>query len=469
MKTKIIRIILLLILPTMVACEKYLDIKPMGQTIPQTEAEFAALLHSHLHEMETGGDRILVGNAEYIRNFDAVCTDNFEPALSTDGAKAMPVYAGTAAYQYSAAYYDHLYNVIRDCNIIIGQLPVKDTDDNTSLRAAAHAMRGICYYQLLRLFAPYPDPKSMTIQLGVPLVKTFDLEERPTRATIDQTVNQIEQDFNQALTLGMTDKSYLMTPQVVNAYKARLFFWTSRWEKAIQTSSSIIKGYVPMDTAAYHKMMAGDAKAATNALLKVSGQVREEHATAYNNAMANMRTRPISTRLINAFAPEDRAKDIRYQIMMDAKRFVTKKPFNGIRPAELLLMQAECHYHLGQQAEALRLINMLRKARIPGTDDLKASQLPALRKDEIIRTDATGKPLTPLLALIQSERRKELFMEGDRFFEIKRNGAPEYAMIANGLKYTVRNYMYTFPIPARDCVLITGMQQNPGYGAIIDK
>lgn len=92
--------------------------------------------------------------------------------------------------------------------------------------------------------------------------------------------------------------------------------------------------------------------------------------------------------------------------------------------------------------------------------------MPALSEKEIIITDAEGNALTPLMGTILSERRKELFLEGDRFFELKRNGSPEFWTAYNGQKYTTKKYMYTFPIPAHDILLVDGLQQNEGYTEI---
>ena len=86
---------------------------------------------------------------------------------------------------------------------------------------------------------------------------------------------------------------------------------------------------------------------------------------------------------------------------------------------------------------------------IPGTD--------------YITQDVTGAPLTKLMALILTERRKELFLENDRFYELKRNGRPEFWVGVNGIKYTNRKFMYNFAIPIRDTKLIPGLQQNEGY------
>ena len=54
-------------------------------------------------------------------------------------------------------------------------------------------------------------------------------------------------------------------------------------------------------------------------------------------------------------------------------------------------------------------------------------------------------------------------MEGDRWFELKRNGRPEWWIINNGLKYTTRKYMYTAPVYKGDVDLNPDFRQNPGY------
>ena len=59
-----------------------------------------------------------------------------------------------------------------------------------------------------------------------------------------------------------------------------------------------------------------------------------------------------------------------------------------------------------------------------------------------------------------------LLPEGDRFFELKRNGAPEFWTAYNGQKYTTQKFMYTFPITANDMLLVDGLEQKEGYKEI---
>lgn len=89
--------------------------------------------------------------------------------------------------------------------------------------------------------------------------------------------------------------------------------------------------------------------------------------------------------------------------------------------------------------------------------------LPEVAKQNIT-VDATGAPLSKLISAILCERRMELFLEGDRWFELKRNGRPEFWIAANGKKYVTEKYLYTYPIPRADVELFPDLLiQNPGY------
>jgi hypothetical protein len=126
-------------------------------------------------------------------------------------------------------------------------------------------------------------------------------------------------------------------------------------------------------------------------------------------------------------------------------------------------MLSEAYCHKGEELEALKQLNVLRRHRIQGVKDLSLDDLPPVRDDDRIVEDAEGEALTPLMQAILDERRRELFLEGDRWFELKRNGSPEWWIINNGLKYTTRKYMYTAPIYKGDVDINPELKQNPGY------
>jgi len=131
---------------------------------------------------------------------------------------------------------------------------------------------------------------------------------------------------------------------------------------------------------------------------------------------------------------------------------------------QLIIM--ESLYHSEDNQGALAALNAFRKMRIEGVEDYTMETLPAVNTEEYITVDVNGEPLTPLLNAILNERRKELFMEGDRWYELKRNGRPEFWVAKDGWKYTTKSYMYTFPLPVQDIELVDGLIQNPGYDKV---
>lgn len=113
-----------------------------------------------------------------------------------------------------------------------------------------------------------------------------------------------------------------------------------------------------------------------------------------------------------------------------------------LRFSEILLIRAEALNELGQSAAALVPLNRVR-ARV---------NLPA-----VTTTDQTS-----LRPLIWKERRLELAMEHDRFYDLVRTGQAKTALAADG-KTFIEGKHELFPIPNDQLVQTPEMTQNPGW------
>jgi hypothetical protein len=115
--------------------------------------------------------------------------------------------------------------------------------------------------------------------------------------------------------------------------------------------------------------------------------------------------------------------------------------YRAIRFADVLLMAAEANNraNAANDTKAQNYLNMVR-ARAFG--------------DNAHNVTATGSTLTQA---IWSERRLELAMEGDRFFDLVRTG-----QAATKIAGFVTGKNEVFPIPQQE-VDISGLPQNPGY------
>lgn len=452
--------VLLAMTAAMCSCTRYLDIKPYGEVIPKTADEFASLLHSTLEDIDYGEESI-VGNMSTSADVECV-SDNFEANLTSypDG-NTRPIYIGDILSNKQNLYSD-LYEAIRDCNIVIGNIEEKDTRLGKDVLGTAYAMRGICYYNLLRNFCE--PPVGNMLGLGVPLVTEFDMEAKPLRSTIAQTVALAESDMKTAIGYDIEDKMFRFNSDIMEGYLARLYFWAGDWENAALYAAKVLAKYPLISGAAYLEMMTSPITTKGNILFKSCILSDSSYERIYSGDRTSLLTAPVSRRFVELFAEKD--ADIRYGLSFNSGRVAQKSLFACLRPAEMQLILAESLYHCDRPMEALDALNGLRRNRIEGVTDYTMETLPAVNPDEFITVDVYGEPLTPLLGAILDERRKELFMEGDRWYELKRNGRPEFWVAKQGRKYTTMKFMYTFPIHIQDTELVEGLIQNPGYDKV---
>ena len=129
------------------------------------------------------------------------------------------------------------------------------------------------------------------------------------------------------------------------------------------------------------------------------------------------------------------------------------------RYAEALLINAEAQFELGNQAEALRLVNLVRaRARQGAGNESRAEprNLAAVSRD-----------------VIYMERNWELAHEGKRWWDLVRRDAlePGYwvaQLDAHDPETRARGDLSPFrklyPIPQNEIQLNPAITQNPGYG-----
>ena len=120
-----------------------------------------------------------------------------------------------------------------------------------------------------------------------------------------------------------------------------------------------------------------------------------------------------------------------------------QKNLRILRFADVLLMNAEANNELGQTAVAITNLNRVRaRAGLPAT---KAASQPDVRN------------------AIWKERRVELAMEHDRFFDLVRTGRAAQVMQAAGKNF-VAGKNELLPVPSLQIQLSGGrLDQNPGY------
>ena len=450
----------LLALAVLAGCGNYLNVQPQGEVIPETDEEFAAIIHNRLRNIEGGEDAYVIGNMESLQHFEG-CADNLDANIRT--GSNLPFFAGEEINSRELAY-ENSWEIVRDCNIVIENLSGRDTDIAKGCLAAAYSMKGIIYYNLLREFCQPWSGSSADDLPGIPVVDKFDIMAKPSRGTLRQTYEYARSMFESALAQNPDDPTYLFTEWSIKAYEAKLDFWCAEWDRVISLCNDIVSnsGYKLTPASEYADMINSEFDAKGEVMVRSHINNSCELGWYFSYLETYFSTRPASSGLARLFG-DNPEKDVRYSCSFDRKRLNVKTPECKVRLSEIVLMLSEAYCHKGEYSESLKWLNELRRNRIEGAEDLTEETLPGVRSGERIVLDCSGNPVTPLLQAIFDERRKELYMEGDRWFELKRNGRPEWWVISNGLKYTTKEYLYTSPISKSDVDLNPELEQNPGY------
>jgi len=452
---KIIYFIFICMLLT--SCSGFLNVKPQGKVIPQTDEEFAAIMHNRINDIEGGYDEYVLGNMDVISRREG-CADDLDANIKTG---RMTAYAGDVINQRQTDYRE-TFEIIRDCNIVIENMEGRTTTLASDVLAAAYAMKGICYYNLIRDFCDAWDADDSHNQMGLPLVEKFDIKDIPVRASLAATAKYTEDLLKKSLSEKMSDGRFFFTESVVKAYLARLYFWIEDWDNVISLCSDMIanSGLALTPPEEYATMIQADKAALGEVITRSHINDASELDWYFASVKGFVASRPASASLRSLF---DKENDVRYAASFNDKLCNAKAPECRIRLSEIVLMLSEAYCHINDSDNALKWLNELRRHRIRGVADLTEDTLPELRTGNRIVEDAEGDGLTPLMQAILDERRRELCLEGDRWFELKRNGSPEWWVISSGLKYTTKKYMYTAPIYKGDVDLNPDLKQNPGY------
>ena len=65
---------------SLASCNGYLNVKPQGKVLPQTDEEFASIMHNRICDIEGGYDEFVIGNMDVIARREG-CADDLDANL----------------------------------------------------------------------------------------------------------------------------------------------------------------------------------------------------------------------------------------------------------------------------------------------------------------------------------------------------------------------------------------------------
>lgn len=479
-----------------ISCEGFLDVKPSNQASAETYITSA----SDAKIMINGVMRRMTSSLYYGRNFimygDAKGGDF---ALRSQGRGLDQLYTfnhSTTSNSYSG-YWTHIYNCLAQLNNILVNIEQLEEDGEGSAalsnyKGQALTLRALMYFDLVRIYGkPYNMDKA---SYGVPLIlEPLDASAQPTRASVEQVYSQILADLTASAPLLPKTKANGYVNYYTNkAIQARAYLYMENWAASLAAAEEIINSgvytlYTPENwvnswTSQFNTesifelaMLQGEADLTTASLSFYLRRHGHGSTSAMGWYMASdywierMEEDPNDVRWgvmdydesFNVTGVERYGSCYKYSgstsFVGDGKGSPTAVNIKVIRLSEMYLIAAEAAIGTGNKAKAADYLNAIRK-RSPGLEPATAA--------------------TVSVDMILDERSKELFAEGQRFFDMMRLNKTitfnddfiyPFVVITHREKTIDRTFFKTIlPISIDELNANEAIrsQQNPGYATI---
>lgn len=448
------------------ACTKsaFLDTKPDNSlVVPTTLPELQAILDKD--KTMNGSSNEFTGGPTPAVLVEG-CDDYFmlDANYTTLTAYSQQVYIWAKDNTYgglsSTGDWDFPYKVVFYSNIVLDGLTKisRDTVNATAwdnAKGSALFYRSWAFFHLSQAFAPLYDSATAANSLGIPLKLSPDINEPVTRASLEATYARVTQDLAAAIQLLPVTPAFKTRPSKPACYGllARVYLSMQAYDKAGLYADSCLQlyhallDYNTLDSTSNAPFPLFNNEVIFASLLQ----------DIPNNELYRSSLMKIDTTLYLSYQQEDLRRVLFFRPRPPYYSFKgsydgTTIPFTGLATDEMYLIRAEAKARSGNIAGALWDLNTLMRTR------WKTGSF----------VDFTAASARDALALILTERRKELLQRGQRWTDLRRlNTDPAFAKtltrIVNGVTYTLPpgDLRYTWPIPPAVISFNPGVQQNP--------
>lgn len=361
----------------------------------------------------------------------------------------------------NSARWDNFYTLISRANYAIKYTPQVFTDEQSELKkqlmGQSHALRAIAYFYLVRIWGEVPlvtEPYE-SVEQDVFVSKNSEAE----------VLAKVEEDLlfaveNSASSYSGARNRVLITKGVAYAFLTQLYMWQKQYDKAIAVANKILADgqYSLVSMSDWNDIFVKGQS--VESIFEVGYNEVQTNALRILYALGSDSDYVPSARFIASMEPGDLRKPRIYDITEVQPRKIWKFFGQGFkdesadpssnnivltRLADIMLLKSEAHAHLNQPAEALELLNKIRRrAGIPALDESEANSM-----------------YGSLVAAILHERSVELCFEGHRWFDLVRSGTAISTMKPiNGLSSEAN---LVWPLHESATLRNTNIQQNEYY------
>ncbi len=345
--------------------------------------------------------------------------------------------------------YTEGYRAINICNNIIAAIDLVNEEDRDHVKGQALFLRGLVYFELVKLFAhPYSEGNASS-SLGLQIItaptkdgQITDANKVP-RSSLQDTYQQILDDLATSKTLMDDDYGPYAGKYVAAAVLSRVYLQMADYPKARDEANDVIENSGASLEDAYSKAFNNTAPSSEDIfVLPVTAQDGSNDMHLFwsiSDYGARDGDVEIEPKHINLYESGDSRLALFYidgsDIYRSGKWKFQYRYLPVIRLAEMYLTRAEANFRMGTSVGAT----------------------PDYDLNTVIRGRAGLGSVAVTLANIVYERRLELAHEGQRIHDIKRLKGS-----ADGFQYNDNKLV--LPIPLREINAGNGvLEQNPGY------
>ena len=422
------------------SCDNYLDIQPVGKVIPNTLAEYRALLTT-VYNTRLNDKAVTELRTDIVQVTDISSSQNTYGDIQI--WNDLTPKAGTRDFVWDK-YYTNIYyaNAIIDKKDAITE---GSQEGINQLVGEAYLLRAYMHFILVNLYGqPYTKEGALDTK-AVPIKLDLDLEGVPTRNTVKEVYAAILSDIESARKLinqkeWESQYSYRFSTLSIDAMESRVYLYMGDWQKAYEAAERVLATKSSLED-----LNAPDAKLPND-------YQSAEMITAYEFYSDDVTTTFIITPsfIQNYKANKDLRLNKYYSLNKDNKYISIKSgksQYNcTFRNGEMYLTAAESAAHLNKLPEARnRLLQLMEKRYTQAGYIEKKIAVEAMEQTELIKE-------------ILNERALELAIEGHRWFDLRRTTRPSIQKVIDGQPYTLEenDARYTLRIPQ------AAIDANPG-------
>lgn len=228
------------------SCDRYLDIKPKGYTIPEYYDDYVLLMNglplfrTNVLTVNYLTDNTFLGDQDGLEDI----------ALQSKSENIQNLYQYTPGAIYLSGqndeFYESSYNDIFTYNVVINNImEVTDANEAQKLQLRGEALlgRAIEYLNLVNSYARHYDPKTASADLGVPLVLSEDINSSYIRNTVQEVYDRIEKDVLEAIPgLSVKTSTVFQANQITGkAFLARFYLYKGDYAQALANAGEVLK------------------------------------------------------------------------------------------------------------------------------------------------------------------------------------------------------------------------------------